>query len=473
MRCAWRIAMALVLLSVGLSPGAGESAARRGKVEIADVPHLHQSAAFSGETCAAMFLSRGPGRVRPSDVFNRAGIDAEQGRGCGPRELRDALRKLGVETGEGCHLLPVRRDQGLQRQFDALRRDLDRGIASILTLPGNHAGDAQGTGFILALGFDPQTDQLIYHDPARADGAGLRIPRAELLRFWPRPVENSRLEIVRIPLATRRPVILPQSTERTPADFAGHVHRLRADLPSDAFHVVVQPPFVVVGDLPESTLRRHATRTVQWSVDRLKADYFPKDPDRILNIWLFRDRESYERYTQEIFGDRPSTPYGYYSRRHGALIMNIATGGGTLVHEIVHPFMAANFPRCPAWFNEGLASLYEQSSEREGRIWGLTNWRLRGLQGSIRDGRVPSFEALCGTSDRDFYHEDPGTNYAQARYLCYYLQEKGLLRDYYHAFRRSAVQDSSGYETLRRVLGDPDMRQFQREWQEFVLKLRF
>ena len=25
------------------------------------------------------------------------------------------------------------------------------------------------------------------------------------------------------------------------------------------------------------------------------------------------------------------------------------TGGGTLVHEIVHPFLRANFPECPAW----------------------------------------------------------------------------------------------------------------------------
>ena len=46
--------------------------------------------------------------------------------------------------------------------------------------------------------------------------------------------------------------------------------------------------------------------------------------------------------------------------------MNIATGGGTLVHEIVHPFVEANFPGCPTWFNEGLGSLYEQSAERKG-----------------------------------------------------------------------------------------------------------
>ena len=47
---------------------------------------------------------------------------------------------------------------------------------------------------------------------------------------------------------------------------------------------------------------------------------------------------------------------------HGGVIgqiMNIATGGGTLVHEIVHPYVEANFPGCPAWFNEGLGSLYE------------------------------------------------------------------------------------------------------------------
>ena len=40
--------------------------------------------------------------------------------------------------------------------------------------------------------------------------------------------------------------------------------------------------------------------------------------------------------------------------------MNIGPGPGTLSHELVHPYMEANFPNVPAWFNEGLASLYEQ-----------------------------------------------------------------------------------------------------------------
>src|SRR5205807_8615054 len=136
---------------------------------------------------------------------------------------------------------------------------------------------------------------------------------------------------------------------------------------------------------------------------QIKKSYFQRDPDQILDIWLFKSKASYDKYTKEIFDDKPTTPYGYFSYVHRSLIMNIATGGGTLVHEIVHPFMAANFPTCPSWFNEGLASLYEQAGERNGRIIGNTNWRLRGLQSAIRKGDVPPFETLCGTTTREFY----------------------------------------------------------------------
>ena len=150
----------------------------------------------------------------------------------------------------------------------------------------------------------------------------------------------------------------------------------------------------------------------------------------------------------ELFKDRPGTPFGYYSETHDALIMNIATGGGTLVHEIVHPFMASNFPACPSWFNEGLASLYEQCGDKDGHIRGRTNWRLKGLQEAIRQKAVPSFKTLCKTSTHQFYNVDPGTNYSQARYLCYYLQEEGKLSDYYRKFLAARKTDKSGYATL-------------------------
>lgn len=259
----------------------------------------------------------------------------------------------------------------------------------------------------------------------------------------------------------------------TQADYDARLQKLREKVGKERFSFVVQPPFVVIGDEPRATVEVRADRTVKWAVDRLKEAYFPKDPAEIIDIWLFKDRTSYEEHCKAFFGAAPSSPYGYFSHADRALVMNIATGGGTLVHEIVHPYVGANFPECPAWFNEGLASLYEQSDERDGRIVGLTNWRLDGLQKAIRKTRVPSFEKLCRTTDRQFYDEDPGTNYAQARYLCYYLQEQGLLRKFYHRFQEQHQRDPGGYETLKAVLSRTDMDVFQKEWEAFVLKLRF
>jgi hypothetical protein len=256
-------------------------------------------------------------------------------------------------------------------------------------------------------------------------------------------------------------------------DYAQHLMELKKKVPASGFTIVIQPPFVVIGDDSPETVRRYAEQTVKWAVDHLKAAYFRKDPAEILDIWLLRDKESYEKHCRAIFKHAPTTPFGFFSQADRALVMNIATGGGTLVHEIVHPFMAANFPGCPAWFNEGLGSLYEQSGEVDGRIVGYTNWRLAGLQEAIAKKRVPPFATLCATTDRQFYEEDRGTNYAQARYLCYYLQERGLLREFYQQFTASHDTDPSGYATLQRVLGRKDMDAFQKEWEALVVKLKF
>jgi hypothetical protein len=273
-----------------------------------------------------------------------------------------------------------------------------------------------------------------------------------------------------VPLAAEESSRTPA---RSDADYAEHVKQLKKRLPGDGFHVVVEKPFIVVGDETPATVERRAVQTVRWAVTRLKKDYFTKDPKHIIDIWLFKDRESYEEHAEQLFGSKPTTPYGYYSSRHRALVMNIRTGGGTLVHEIVHPFIEANFPNCPAWFNEGLASLYEQCRDHKGHIWGLTNWRLAGLQKALSKKRLPPFKTLCATTTREFYDDDSRTNYAQARYLCYYLQERGLLVEFYHDFRKQHRDDPSGYNTLMKVLGNPDAKAFRKRWDAWVATLRY
>ncbi len=239
------------------------------------------------------------------------------------------------------------------------------------------------------------------------------------------------------------------------------------------FAFVVEPPFVVAGDAGRADVKRHAEGLIRWSVSELKKHYFAKDPSTIVTIWLFKDSASYLANSTRLSGEAPGTPFGYYSPRLGALIMNISTGGGTLVHEIVHPFMEANVPGCPPWLNEGMGSLYEGVGRRNGQIWGYLNWRLPGLQRAIKARRVPSFTTLLSQDERGFYLRDPGTNYAQSRYLLYYLQEKGLLRSYYKQYLASRSADPSGLATLKKVLGEEDLDAFQKRWERYVLALKY
>jgi hypothetical protein len=311
---------------------------------------------------------------------------------------------------------------------------------------------------------------IITPDPCQSDAAatGRAVCRLAFLLLGLASLGASSCMPAAAAVATNSAAVYGTSA----ADCDRHAEALRSKIPR-GFSVVIEPPFVVLGDEAPDVVRSRAKQTVGWAVKMLKQDYFARDPEAIIDVWLFRDRKSYEKHAREMFHDTPSTPFGYYSEKEKALIMNIATGGGTLVHEIVHPFISANFPDCPAWLNEGLGSLYEQSEEKDGHIRGRTNWRLAGLQEAIQRKEVPSFADLTGTSTGEFYNEDRGSNYAQARYLCYYLQEQGLLIKFYREFVARQREDPTGFATLQSVLGEKDMGAFKERWERFVLRLAF
>jgi hypothetical protein len=267
----------------------------------------------------------------------------------------------------------------------------------------------------------------------------------------------------------------PARSAPDPDPYAAHIEKLRQELAAKGLKKLSfrsERPFVVVGNAGSASLAEDAT-TVRWAVAMLEQDFFAARPSKILDVYLFRDAHSYERGVRTLTGELPSTPYGFYSSTFGGLFMNIATGGGTLVHEIVHPYVEADFPDAPPWLNEGLGSLFEQSADRDGHIVGLTNWRLAGLQKAIDGDTVPTFWSLTHLDSAQFYGDDAGVNYATARYLLYYLQQKGLLRDFYKAFRANHRDDPSGYTTLQKALGEKDMEDFQDRWQAYVAKLTF
>ena len=451
-------------------PGGYRAALIRG------IPHVRQKPDFCGEACAEMALRKLGHSISQDQVFAATRVDPAQGRGAYARGLVRGLRSLGFNVGVvWYHVKPKLAKKQLEAQFRRVHSDLLAGIPSILCMRYNERPNT--TEHVrLIVGYDPKRDEVLYHEPAVDKGAYKRMTRKRLLSLWPLKYRRDRWTVIRIPLGAKkintRAGANKTGTRYSSADLAQHVMKLKKRLPR-GFHVVVQPPFVVIGDEAPSRVASRAKGTVRWATDSLKRAYFKKDPDHILDVWLFKGKRSYDKYCLKLFGGRPNTPFGFYSSRYRALVMNISTGGGTLVHEIVHPFMEANFPAAPPWFNEGLGSLYEQSGSCDGKICGYTNWRLAGLQRAIRAGKVPTFSRLTSRTSHQFYELDPGTNYSQSRYLMYYLQQRKVLRTYYREVVKNQRRDPTGYKTLKRLLGEHDMTAFKKRWEAWVLTLKF
>jgi len=462
--------------TVAPGPAARPTTGRGEKlILVKDVPHVRQKPDFCGEACAEMVLRKLGKKITQDQVFNAAGVDPMLGRGCYSRDLQTALRKIGFSAGDVFyHVRVTRAAAEMTQQFDAMVADLKSGVTSIVCMRYN--SDPVTTEHMrLVVGYDGPKDQVIYHEPAQAGGAGKRMTRKKFLSLWPLKYDSHKWTVIRFRMKPLRIAAIRPSGTFTAADYAQHIMKLKKKIPAGkGFNIAIQPPFVVIGDASPSRVRAYGSGTVKWASEKLKKAFFKKDPKDILDIWLFSNEKVYRKYAWEIFRDKPQTHFGYYSSAQKAMIMNISTGGGTLVHEIVHPFVEANFPACPSWFNEGLGSLYEQSASRSGKIVGLTNWRLAGLQKAIKAKRLPSFKTLTSTTTHQFYSEDRGTNYSQARYLCYYLQQRGLLRKYYKQFVANQKTDPTGYKTLKKTLGlttDAEMETFKKKWEAYVLKL--
>jgi hypothetical protein len=245
-----------------------------------------------------------------------------------------------------------------------------------------------------------------------------------------------------------------------------------ARLKEEKFNSLVAPPFVIAGDGSPQQLAHYRDATVLAAARALWAQFFKVHPDEPILILLFETEEPYKRLAKAWFNDDDVPHYGLYRHHDRVMLMNVGTGTGTLVHELTHALIAPDFPKVPDWFNEGLASLYEQCSIGNQSIKGLPNWRLPALQKAIRADTLRPLSEL--TAETDFYNDDRvGLNYAQARYLMLWLQEKGLLQRYYTQFRDHAGDDPTGLKSLKAVIGPQSIEAFEKDWRKWVLTLQF
>lgn len=247
---------------------------------------------------------------------------------------------------------------------------------------------------------------------------------------------------------------------------------LLAALGSDC-QAITAAPFVIAGDLSAEELQTWHKETIEPAALAMARTYFDKQPTEPVTVLLFGSKESYERYTEQLYRDRGISIYGYYKPRERTLVMNISTGGGTLVHELTHALLAFDCPDVPDWFNEGLASLHEQCHFRQGEkgVWieGLVNWRIHRLQTEAQAGRLVPLETFI--RDNDFRGEREAINYAQARYFCMFLQQQQVLEPFYAVLKRNIDNDRFGEAALRSVFPDHTWQEINAEFAEFVRQL--
>ena len=459
--------------------------------------HIHQRADFCGEASLAMWLQAKGQNVTQDDVFALTGVNPTAGRGCYAPELYRAILAAGLNPGtKGNCWKTVPATQAkkqLNVLFTEMIADLKKGIPSIVCMRYNERPNTT-EHFRLFHGYNPNTQQLLYFETATKKSSVQTMSKKRFLSLWPLKSRKDRWTVIRFALkpgkkATRHK---PTPTSVTPtlvgpggkknkvvvptfsdADYAQHVRKLKATPPIKGLTYVVEKPFVVASDEGPARANAYARGTVRWATLAFKKAYFKNDPAHIITIYLLGSKKSYRAVAKAISNDPPDTPYGYFSQHARAMVMNIRTGGGTLVHEMFHAFVPANFPEMPSWLNEGMGSLYEQSGKRNRQIVGFTNWRLAGLQKAIRAKTTVPLKKLTSTTTAEFYGRGSGTHYAMARYLCYYLQQKGKLRAFYRDFQKNHATDPTGYQTLVKALGSPDMTRFQASWEAWCLTLRF
>ena len=123
----------------------------------------------------------------------------------------------------------------------------------------------------------------------------------------------------------------------------------------------------------------------------------------------------------------------------------------------------------PEWFDEGLASLHEQSrfSDDGLRLKGSSNWRINDLLPVVRSNRLHSLSELM--SVQTVRTEEKAVHYAHARYFCLYLQSRNLLEPFYRKFRQTAEQDPTGIRTLSEVLQVDSLERVERDFRNWLL----
>ena len=239
------------------------------------------------------------------------------------------------------------------------------------------------------------------------------------------------------------------------ADRERRVKAAKAEMGGKTSSATVNDVFVVVG--PSGALYDQSVALFRSAMAGYMNKRFDKAPAEAISVYLFPNAKTYEEFCTKKYSAPCIAHFGFYEPGNRYMVMNIGLGVGTLTHEIVHPLVEADFPSAPTWINEGIASVFEQPQiPKPGEIHGGKNWRwprVKKALGTPSEKDKARLEHYFGMKDDVFRGDDEDLNYATARYICQWLDEKGKLWDFYHRWRDDVANDPTGEKAFKEVMG--------------------
>ena len=117
--------------------------------------------------------------------------------------------------------------------------------------------------------------------------------------------------------------------------------------------ILTKPPFVFASDASQAVLDDLYLNTVHPTLTALQTCYFDTPPSEPVTVFLFTDGDRYREWFARLQHQTRAEYAGLYLRNERLLVLNLATGAGTLAHELTHALAHADFPTMPEWFDEG------------------------------------------------------------------------------------------------------------------------
>jgi len=165
---------------------------------------------------------------------------------------------------------------------------------------------------------------------------------------------------------------------------------------------------------------------------------------------------------------------GFYSYADRRLVS--IDRGRTLVHEFTHALhhadMIASRQAHPIWVAEGLATLFEASKITPSGLTPQLDRRLATIQKAIKGkdkGKKPFSLRELFSMGRKPFMKDASLAYAQARYVMYYLHERGRLDDFYRRYKDTFAADPHGISAFEAAMGNK-LAIIERAWTKWVLE---